>query len=57
MEGKLLHGAPLLIEDLELSGIGMYSDRQKDKLLSEGGSRKRLLPENPLGNHHVGSKE
>jgi len=33
---KLTHGAPLEVEDLDLSNFGMYNQDQKDKLLKEG---------------------
>jgi hypothetical protein len=33
---SLVQGGPLIVEDLDLSGIGMYTDEQKAKLLSEG---------------------
>jgi hypothetical protein len=34
--GHLIGGAPLVVEDLDLSGMGLYTDAQKDKLLAGG---------------------
>ena len=33
---KLTNGAPLVVEDLDLSGLGMYSDQQKAELRKSG---------------------
>lgn len=34
--GQLSQGSALVMEELDLAGIGMYTQEQKDKLLSEG---------------------
>jgi hypothetical protein len=34
--GNLVNGGPLIVEDLDLSGMGVYSQDQKDKLIAEG---------------------
>lgn len=33
---SLINGGPLIVEDLDLAGIGMYTQEQKDKFLAEG---------------------
>ena len=35
--GSLTEGAPLIVEDLDLSGMGAYTDEQKEAILKAGG--------------------
>lgn len=47
MNGKptnLIDGAPLVVEDLDLQCMGLYSQEQKDKLVADGAPEDDFFP-------------